>query len=130
MSYLHDDEEDEGDEDVDLRVLPGLGVSDVVELLGDAVLGPRAVVQQRHQRLLLGQLENHRDRLRPDQQINVTLLLHRTGPNMSPTSGGADAWFGWKTRRAPKDLVKEANNLCTCQHCDPRPGVLVIMSQK
>lgn len=59
FSYLHDNEEDEGDEDVDLRVLPGRGVSDVVELLGDAVFGPRAVVQQGHQRLSLGQLENH-----------------------------------------------------------------------
>jgi len=57
VSYLHDDEDDEGDEDVDLRVLPGLGVTDVVELLGDALLGPRPVVEQRHQRLLLGQLE-------------------------------------------------------------------------
>lgn len=45
FSYLHDNEEDEGDEHVDLRVLPGLGVPDVVELLGDAVFGPRAVVQ-------------------------------------------------------------------------------------
>lgn len=45
FSYLHDNEEDEGDEHVDLRVLPGLGVSNVVELLGDALFGPRAVVQ-------------------------------------------------------------------------------------
>lgn len=56
VAYLHDDEEDQGDEDVDLRVFPGRRVSDVVELLGDALFGPRPVVQQRHQRLLLGEL--------------------------------------------------------------------------
>ncbi len=57
LSYLHDDEDDQGDEDVDLRVLPGLRVSDVVELLSDALFGPRPVVQQCHQSLLLGQLK-------------------------------------------------------------------------
>lgn len=45
LSYLHDDEEDQGDEDVDLRVFPGLRVSDVVKLLSDALFGPRPVVQ-------------------------------------------------------------------------------------
>lgn len=45
LTYLHDDEEDQGDEDVDLRVFPGLGVSDVVKLLGNALFGPRPVVQ-------------------------------------------------------------------------------------
>lgn len=43
--YLHDNEEDQGDEDVDLRVFPGLGMSNVVELLSDALFGPRPVVQ-------------------------------------------------------------------------------------
>lgn len=56
ISYLHDDEEHQGDEDVDLRVLPGLQVAQVVKVLGDALLGPGPVVQQSHQRLLLGQL--------------------------------------------------------------------------
>lgn len=32
-AYLHDDEEDECDEDVDLGVFPGVVVADVVELL-------------------------------------------------------------------------------------------------
>lgn len=44
-SYLHDDEDDQGDEDVELRVFPGLRVTDVVELLGDALFGPGPVVQ-------------------------------------------------------------------------------------
>lgn len=56
VPYLHDDEEHQGDEDVDLRVFPGLRVADVVELLCDALFGPRPVVQQRHQRLLLSEL--------------------------------------------------------------------------
>lgn len=45
LSYLHDNEEDQGDEDVDLWVFPGLRVSDVVKLLSDALFGPRPVVQ-------------------------------------------------------------------------------------
>lgn len=45
LSYLHDDEDDQGDEDVELRVFPGLRVTDVVELLGDALFGPGPVVQ-------------------------------------------------------------------------------------
>ena len=55
-AYLHDDEEDERDEDVDLRVFPGVVVADVVELFGHALTAPRAVVEQRHQRLVLRQL--------------------------------------------------------------------------
>lgn len=45
IPYLHHDEEDQCDEDVDLWVFPGLRVSDVVKLLSDALLGPRPVVQ-------------------------------------------------------------------------------------
>lgn len=45
LSYLHDDEDDQGDEDVELRVFPGLRVTDVVKLLGDALFGPGPVVQ-------------------------------------------------------------------------------------
>lgn len=55
-THLHDDEEDERDEDVDLRVLPGVVVADVVELLGHALPAPGAVVKQRDQRLVLRQL--------------------------------------------------------------------------
>lgn len=55
-AYLHDDEEDECDEDVDLRVFPGVVVADVVELLRHALAAPRAVVKQRDQRLVLRQL--------------------------------------------------------------------------
>lgn len=55
-AYLHDDEEDECDEDVDLGMFPGVVVADVVELLGHALTAPRAVVEQRHQRLMLRQL--------------------------------------------------------------------------
>lgn len=57
LSYLHDDEDDQRDEDVELRVFPGLGVADVVKLLGDALFSPGPVVQQSHQRLLLGELQ-------------------------------------------------------------------------
>lgn len=53
---LHDDEEDESDEDVNVRVFPGLVVADVVELVGHALAAPRAVVEQRDQRLVLRQL--------------------------------------------------------------------------
>lgn len=56
-SYLHHDEDDQRDEDVGLWVFPGGGVTVVLELLSDALLRPGAVVQQRHQRLLLGQLQ-------------------------------------------------------------------------
>ena len=55
-AYLHDDEDDEGDEDVGLRVLPCGRVADVLKLLSDALLGPRPVIQQSDQGLLLGQL--------------------------------------------------------------------------
>lgn len=55
-THLHDGEEDERDEDVDLRVPPGVVVADVVELLGHALAAPGAVVEQRHQRLVLRQL--------------------------------------------------------------------------
>lgn len=56
-AYLHHDEDHERDEDIELRVFPGLGVADVVKLLGDALLGPGPVVQESHQRLLLGELQ-------------------------------------------------------------------------
>lgn len=55
-AYLHDDEEEEGDEDVDLRVSPGVVVADEVELLGDSLAAPRAVVKQGDQGLVLRQL--------------------------------------------------------------------------
>lgn len=55
-TYLHDDEEEECDEDVDLRVSPGLVVADVVKLLGDSLAAPRAVVKQSDQGLVLRQL--------------------------------------------------------------------------
>ena len=55
--YLHDDEENKRDEDVDMGVLPAVGVADVLKLLGHAVAAPGAVVEQRHQRLVLGQLQ-------------------------------------------------------------------------
>lgn len=38
-------------------MFPGLGVADVVKLLGDALFGPRSVVQESHQRLFLGELQ-------------------------------------------------------------------------
>lgn len=55
-AYLHDDEKDECDEDVDLGVLPGVVVADVVKLLCHALTAPCAVVEQRDQRLVLRQL--------------------------------------------------------------------------
>lgn len=55
-AHLHDDKENECDEDVDLRVLPGMVVADVVELLCDALTTPRTVVEQSDQRLMLRQL--------------------------------------------------------------------------
>lgn len=45
-AYLHDDEEDERDEDVDLWVFPGMVVADVVKLLCHTLTAPRAVVEQ------------------------------------------------------------------------------------
>lgn len=62
MAYLHDDEEDERDEDVDLRVFPGMVVADVVELLRHALAAPRAVVEQRDQGLVLRQLTGRREK--------------------------------------------------------------------
>ncbi len=62
MAYLHDDEEDERDKDVDLRVFPGVVVADVVELLCHALAAPRAVVEQRDQRLVLRQLTGRREK--------------------------------------------------------------------
>lgn len=55
-SYLHDDEEEERDEDIDLRVPPGVVVADVVKLLGDSLAAPGAVVKQSDQGLVLRQL--------------------------------------------------------------------------
>lgn len=54
--YLHDDEEEEGDEDADLRVFPGLMLTGEVEGLGHAMLVPCLVVEQGHQRLVLREL--------------------------------------------------------------------------
>lgn len=59
VAYLHDDEDDEGDEDIGLRVLPGSCMADVLKLLGNALLCPRPIIQQSDQGLLLGQL--HRE---------------------------------------------------------------------
>lgn len=66
LSYLHDDEDDQRDEDVELRVFPGLGVTNVVKLLGDALFGPGSIIQKSHQRLLLGELQ--------EAGSNVTLV--------------------------------------------------------
>lgn len=55
-AYLHDDEKEECDEDVDLRVSPGVMVADVVKLLGDSLAAPRTVVKQSDQGLMLRQL--------------------------------------------------------------------------
>lgn len=55
-TYLHDDEEDKRDEDIDLGVFPGVVMADVVKLLCHALTAPRTVVEQRHQRLVLCQL--------------------------------------------------------------------------
>lgn len=60
MAYLHDDEEDERDEDVDLGVFPGVVVADVVELFRHALAAPRAIVEQRDQRLVLRQLTGNK----------------------------------------------------------------------
>lgn len=59
-SYLHDDEEDERDEDVDLWVFPGMMVADVVKLLSYTLATPSSVVKQSNQRLVLRQLKNRK----------------------------------------------------------------------
>lgn len=61
-AYLHDDEEEERDEDVDLRVFPGVVVADVFKLLGDSLAAPRAVVKQGDQGLVLRQLTGEREK--------------------------------------------------------------------
>lgn len=61
-AYLHDDEEDECDEDVDLWVFPGVVVAGVVKLLRHTVATPRAVVEQCDQRLVLCQLTGRQER--------------------------------------------------------------------
>lgn len=71
-AYLHDDEEDKCDEDVDLRVFPGVVVADVVKLLGHALTAPRAVVKQRNQRLVLCQLTGRHESL----NLNVCVYLN------------------------------------------------------
>lgn len=58
--HLHDDEEDERDEDVDLGVFPGMMVADVVKLLSYTLATPGAVVEQSNQRLVLRQLTNRK----------------------------------------------------------------------
>lgn len=72
-NYLHDDEKDERDEDVDLRVLPGVMVvvADVVELLRHTLAAPCAVVKQRHQRLVLRQLTDTQTR-KNHTRLNVS----------------------------------------------------------
>lgn len=55
-AYLHDDEEEECDEDVDLRVSPGVLLAGGLKLLGRSLPAPRAVVKQGDQGLVLRQL--------------------------------------------------------------------------
>lgn len=58
-AYLHNDEEDECDEDVDLRMFPAVVV--VIKLLGHALPAPRAVVKQSDQRLVLRELKGRHE---------------------------------------------------------------------
>lgn len=48
VAYLHNSEEDERDEDVDLGVFPGMVVADVVKLLRHTLTAPCPIVKQRH----------------------------------------------------------------------------------
>lgn len=71
-TYLHEDEEDERDEDVDLGVFPGVVVADVVKLLGHALTAPCTVVKQRYQRLVLCQLRGrHKEKLSACSHLNT-----------------------------------------------------------
>lgn len=70
-THLHEDEDDEGDEDVGAGMAPGLQDADVLELIAGLPLGPRLVVEQRHQRVLLGELGRCRG------EPGVLLVAHR-----------------------------------------------------
>lgn len=88
-TYLHDDEEDERDEDVDLWVFPGMVVADVVKLLRHALAAPRAVVKQRDERLVLRQLAGGHER-----KVIWTSVFYSTiprPPSRRPRSSAAQA---------------------------------------
>lgn len=78
QAHLHDDEENERDEDVDLRVFPGVMVADVVELLSYALTAPRTVVKQSDQRLVLRQLtgRQHKQFVQAITDMNKTSCWH------------------------------------------------------
>lgn len=76
--YLHDDEEDECEEDVDLGVFPGVVMAVVVELLGDALAAPGAVVKQGDQRLVLRQLKGRREDLLSFVDTTYFPIVHVT----------------------------------------------------
>lgn len=59
-------------------MLPGLGVSDVVKLLGDALFGPGPVVQESHQRLLLGELQGRGSGIVLKNILHYSVLLTRS----------------------------------------------------
>lgn len=55
--HLHEDEDDQGEEDIGARWAPGLGGSGRVQVLHKALADPRPVVKEGDQRLFLGELE-------------------------------------------------------------------------
>ena len=75
-SYLHDDEEDEGNKNVDMRMFPHFDGADVVKLISHTLLGPGPVIQQSHQGLVLGQLSEREVRQEVRTQTTFPTMQH------------------------------------------------------
>lgn len=90
-AYLHDDEEDECDEDVDLGVFPGVVVADVVKLLCHALTAPRAVVEQRDQRLMLRQLTGQHKEKKSSLSV-FYIMSHKDSLNDSIIGASVLSW--------------------------------------
>lgn len=62
-THLHEDEDNKCDEDVGAGMVPGLQDAQVFKLITDPLLGPRLVVKECHQGVLLGELVKGRGQL-------------------------------------------------------------------
>lgn len=88
-THLHEDEDNECDEDVGAGMAPGLQDAQVFELITEPLLGPRLVVKECHQGVLLGEL------VMGMGQLGLMVALG-WGPVCNPTAGT------WPAMNCPK----------------------------
>lgn len=90
-THLHEDEDNECDEDVGAGMAPGLQDAQVFELITEPLLGPRLVVKECHQGVLLGELVMGMGQLGLMVALGWGPVCHPTGtwPAMNcPKPGG------------------------------------------